>query len=179
MCLGHRCSNRGVNVKLIEDAVFDELSKHQAELESCNFDVNKNELTVLKAGIQEKYRQIEVEKRAIVVIQKQREEEEITKEYAMERKNFREKNIEVLLSEIEKLEERCAKRECATDENRLNNIKEFYRLWKTTDSVQEKNMFLRSIIDKTSYVREQCEEGSEHVLIKINFLSACSVSKVA
>ncbi len=56
--LGHHCGNRGVNIRLLEVAIFDELQKRQAELENKNFDVLKTELIVLKDDIAEMRKRI-------------------------------------------------------------------------------------------------------------------------
>ncbi|NLO83522.1 MAG: hypothetical protein GX094_10805 [Clostridiales bacterium] len=93
-----------------------------------------------------------------------REEQEITKEKFLERKEARERNIIKLKQEVRELQERISQREQSTNKKKLENIREFRKKWNKSKSVKEKNQFLHIIIDRLEYKRE-----GDNINIKINF----------
>lgn len=151
--LGNRCGNRGIPTQLIIERVFQALEETRSLLKSKAYDVTETELTTLKDAIEQKKRGLVKEERALDTLQEQREDGEISKERFLQRKEIREDNIQKLRSEIMQLKARCNAREEASDQSRLEKIEEFHRLWNSTDNTEDRNRFLKLIVDKITYTR--------------------------
>lgn len=162
---GKRCGNQGLNTKILEKAIFDELKKYEEEIINKKYDVNSNELEVLLQAITQKEKDLLKERKALDTLQEQRENQEISKERFLERKAIREENLKKLKKEIGEYKERLEKREHTSNEKRLSSIKGFYNLWDISEDTPEKNKYLKAIIDKISYTRD-----GNKINVKINFL---------
>lgn len=162
--LGSRCGNGGINTQILITALFDQLKELENKLKSKKYDQTENELFVLKEAIDVKKKQIEKDIKALDKIQEQRENGEINRERFLERTRLREDSISELKKEIKELEERISQREKASDERKLYSIEEFYTLWNSSESVEDKNRFMKRIVDKIFY-----EKKGKSIEIKIHF----------
>lgn len=151
--LGNRCGNRGIPSQVILERVFEKLEEQRGLLKSKAYNVTETELATLKDAIEQNRRDLAKEERALDTLQEQREDGEISKERFLQRKAVREDNIQKLRSEIVQLEVRCNAREEASDQRRLEKIEEFYHLWESTDNTEDRNRFLKLIVDKITYAR--------------------------
>ncbi|SDH42248.1 recombinase family protein [Desulfosporosinus hippei] len=162
---GNRCGNQGLNTQIFEKAIFDELKKYEEEIINKKYEVNSNELEVLIQAINQKEMDVLKENKALDTLQEQRENQEISKERFLERKAIREDNLKKLNREIGEYKERLEKREQTSNEKRLTSIRDFYNQWSISKDTQERNNYLKTIIDKISYTRD-----GNRINVKINFL---------
>jgi len=67
--------------------------------------------------------------------------------------------------ELTDLKSRYRKRTEVTDQKRIENIREFKGKYRESVNIKDKNLFLKSIIDRINYSRD-----GDDVTIEINFL---------
>lgn len=158
---GERCGNRGVNSEKIIDAIFQELGKYEKEIQNETYDVG-NEVQIFQDALAQKKKALEKEKKAIDILQEQREDGEITKGRFLERKIIRENNIQKIKQEIQEINRRCARRERANNSQRLVTIEKFYEKW---DEAKNKNRLLKKILDRIDY-----ERIGDDIYVKAHFL---------
>lgn len=161
---GNRCGNRGVNTKVIVDAIFTELKKYEDQIRSTNCSPS-NETEMLQNAINNKRNAIIKHQRAMDILQEQREDGEISKERFIERKEVRETNLANLRQEIAELTKRCTLRENMSNAQRLKTIEEVSVQWSKLDSKEEKNRLLKTILDRIDY-----ERNGDDIHIKVHFL---------
>lgn len=163
--IGEKCDNPGTNTDIIVQSVFDELEKYENKILNSSDDVNDNETELIKSALIQKQRILQKDENALDNLIEMREDGEITKDKYLQRKKIREENINKTKKEVQELQERFKKREQATNKKRLQNIKEFRKLWETADSAQLKNQFLKTIVDSIDYTRD-----GDNIHIHVNFL---------
>jgi len=71
----------------------------------------------------------------------------------------------ILDMELTDLKSRYRKRTEVTDQKRIENIREFKGKYRESVNIKDKNLFLKSIIDRINYSRD-----GDDVTIEINFL---------
>ncbi|WP_055669113.1 zinc ribbon domain-containing protein [Desnuesiella massiliensis] len=163
--IGNKCDNPGIRTDVIVQAIFNELEKYENEIMNSSTDVSENETELIKSALTQKQKDLQKNEKALDNLIEMREDGEITKDKYLQRKKIREESMNKIKKEIEELQERLLKREQATNQKRLYNIQEFRRLWKTADSPQLKNQFLKTIIDRIDYIRT-----GDNIQVHVNFL---------
>jgi chromosome segregation ATPase len=129
------------------------------------YNVSEKELKILKNDIEIALKNIKQIEKALDTLQEQRENQEISKERFLDRKQIQENNITKLKKELVELRQRYENRKNNTNEKRLARIKTFYKQWENAKDTKERNKFLRGIVDKIYYTRE-----GDNIDIKVNFL---------
>ncbi|HZJ56807.1 MAG TPA: recombinase zinc beta ribbon domain-containing protein, partial [Clostridia bacterium] len=163
--LGNRtCNNPGVNSYAIVKGIFQQLDEYEREIKKRGEDMDTNETELLKVALTKKHKEIEKQRGALDTLIEMREEQEITREKFLERKEIREFNIAQLRNEIGELQDRINQREQTTNERKLKNIREFRDKWGKSKSSEQRNQFLQTIIDRIDYQRE-----GDNIDIHINF----------
>ncbi|NLJ40619.1 MAG: recombinase family protein [Clostridiales bacterium] len=163
--LGNRtCNNPGVNSYAIVKGIFQQLDEYEREIKKRGEDMDTNETGLLKVALTKKHKEIEKQRGALDTLIEMREEQEITREKFLERKEIREFNIAQLRNEIGELQDRINQREQTTNERKLKNIREFRDKWGKSKSSEQRNQFLQTIIDRIDYQRE-----GDNIDIHINF----------
>lgn len=162
---GNRCTNRGLKVDVLMDAITNKLQQYEQTLLSVNDYDNEEERKWIKDMIQHKEETLRKRKNALSRIKEMYEIGDYTREEYEERKEARNREIKTLEDDIAALKAKIKHEERKTNEERIAKIKELKEIWNSDVDEKTKNNIAKQVISKVSYIRE-----GDDVSIKVSFL---------
>lgn len=172
---GVKCSNPGVRQQVILDIIKLKLEQYESELVKRNDELLNNQSERLKIELKLKETELDKHEQALSRIKEMYEEKEYNRDEYHERREKRQKQIELIKLEIAKIRNAIHLNENVTNEDRLLQIRSLNTLWDKMynevdgsmdeEGIKEINRALRQIIEKIVYTR-----NNEDITIEVNFL---------
>lgn len=155
----HETGNCDQKSCVLSDDFFDGLYQRVVRIdENLQWQLQEHdkELTKYREILDVKEKELKKHHQAIERLYEMREEDSIDKNTFLERKNLREKQIQVLKREVEDFELIIQEQSSMPSLDKLKQkIRIFKENWRHLESVQERNRLLKRIVGKITYNREE------------------------